>query len=80
MLHIVASHLLALRVVVHMQGTQCTLAKLASHPMPEHVDRLNSLVQIKLKHPFPAAINHAYHVEIQVPLVFKSAINFFIID
>ena len=48
--------------------------------MPEHVDKLNSLIRIKLQHPFPAAISRAGHAEIQVPLVFKSAVDFFIID
>ena len=48
--------------------------------MPEHVDKLNSSVRIKLKHPFPAATNHAGLVEIQVPLLIKSAIDFFIIN
>ena len=44
--------------------------------MPEHVDKLNSLVRIELKHSFPAAINHAGHVEIQVTLVFKFSVDF----
>ena len=37
------------RVVVHMRETVFTLAKeLVSHPMPEHVDKLSTLVRIKL--------------------------------
>ena len=48
--------------------------------MPEHVDKLNSLVRLKYTHPFPATINHVCRIEIQVALVFKSSVDFFICD
>ena len=51
------------RVAVNMQRTVFTLARLkivpsyhqelVSHPTPEHVDELSSLVRIKLQQPFP---------------------------
>ena len=61
-----------------MQRTEARV--FVSHPMPEHADKLNSSVRIKLKHPFPAAINHAGRIEIQVSLVFKPAVDSIIDD
>ena len=53
---------------------------MVSHPMLEHVDKFNSSVGIKLHHLSLTAINHAGRVEIKVPLVFESAVDYIIED
>ena len=63
------------RVAVNVQGTVFTLARLkivhsyhqelVSHPMPEHVEELSSLVRIILQQPFSDRYYHAGHVWVQ---------------
>ena len=49
--------------------------------MPEHVDKLSSLVKKKYQHLSLTAVNYARHMWIKVYfLVFESAAFFFVID